>query len=469
MDSEFGVRAFRSKPDDPLREAAFADPDGLFSLPGCPAGRIAIQATAPGFVDSAPRGVDVAPAGTSQEIVLALKEPGAIAGRVLSASDGEPVSGAVVRLGRIEFDAAESGQRESDEGECSTLPDGTFSLDCVPPGKWDLSVASPDLAIGFADGVVVEPGSTSGPVTIRLAAGGGVRGTVFGRDGLPEALATVAIYAGNLDVKRRTRTDEAGGYEMRGIRPGTYRILKLPPRAPNSLANARTLSVRILEGEMMALDIREESVVTRVTGTVTDEGAPVEGAVVVAAIETDRVNPGDEGPRPFPVMAALTDASGTYALPNLSTGRYAFHVLRNRGARPFVVRAAVPKERDVAIDFTVPVGGFAGRVVDERTQEAIPGITMKATRSGPPRGGSAAAGRVLATTVTGLDGSYLFERLPAGSYGAEAGDDPPKPRQGEREARSRRRPYAKEKWSGGAITVEEESLTTHVDFALRRP
>jgi len=459
--SPFGVRASRGGPARAAAEASFSDPDGRFVIEDAPSGRISVSASSPRFVDSDPVTIEVAPATIAGGLVLLLKEAGGVRGVVRRAVDDSPLEGALVTLGVREFDPREFRRRANARDACVSGPDGRFTLEPVPPGKRAISVAHPDFATEFVFDIFVTEGSPAGPIVVHAKNGGGVFGDVFGPDGQPEEGAFVALVSGRFNVRRSTFTDSLGAYALRGARPGKYRVLALLPRrgSRSPFENARSAPVEIAADSMVQVDFRESRGGTRVDGTVTDEGGPVEGAIVVATAGF-RDEPDDA-----PIDAARTDALGAFAMAGLAPGRTTFHVLRNRGARPFVVRDVVPDTPPAKIDITVPFGGFSGRVFDASTQAALAGFTVSVTApgpggagEGPGRGGS----RALAVAITDEAGRYLFERLTPGSYRAEARSA----RGGRFEPREWRNPYAPE--VRDRIPVEEETLTRNVDFALRR-
>jgi len=444
------------------RESSFTDEDGRFTLGDVRSGKVRLVASAEGFADSEPVDVEVPPEGTVAGVLLFLKEAGGISGVVLRTSDRAPVAGARVRDGQPEAGFGEFFASAFAPGSVETAADGTFALRDLEPGTHAITVSSPEYPTVVVEDVAVTPGIPVGPVEVLLASGGGVYGTVFGQNGAPEPGAIVAIMAGLMNVQRTAIADETGYYEIRGLKPGPYSLLKTKMAPGSPFEGMRTVAVTIVEGEMIRVDVGEAVGGCRVFGTVTDALTPLDGATVTSFL---RDGPsGESAPSGLHFRTARTDRNGLYEIANLPSGDYRFQVQPpSGGGRPFLADSFVPAEPEFRIDFAVPRGGFSGRVTDAATGEAIAGIDVRASLSESERRGdfSDMAARDLGSASTDEDGRYELDRLSPGIYRAEAGGGGVLPGAGEalRYGRDVRE----------AIRVEEGRVVRGVDFALETP
>ncbi|HKB16460.1 MAG TPA: carboxypeptidase-like regulatory domain-containing protein, partial [Planctomycetota bacterium] len=161
-------------------------PDGSFSVPLPPEGRLEIQACAPGGWTEFPALVqrDVDPAGGP--IHLVLPDPARAFGRILGAvadSDGKPPAAALVSV-----DSPGSSMWRGFVPESKT---GRFAIERVPPGRCVIEVRPRDCARESLGPLEVRAGEVLDLGTIRLRKGGTLAGEISG--GTDAALATVTI------------------------------------------------------------------------------------------------------------------------------------------------------------------------------------------------------------------------------------------------------------------------------------
>lgn len=461
----FGGGGAGGFPGRSQKEESFSDPQGRFLLKGVRAGKVNVVAKAEGYADAEPVAVDVAPEGLAENVVLTLKESGGITGVVLRAADRTPVEGARVRDGKPDEGMGEFFAAAFAPGSKETPVDGTFTLKGLTPGTHAVSVSHPEFPTVTVEEIVVTAGPPVGPIEILVDSGGGVFGTVFGADGLPEEGAVVAVMAGLMNVKRTAIADDAGYYEIRGLAPGGYSLLKTKMSTENPFEGMRTVAVTIVAGEMTRVDLGEGSGGCRVYGSVTDGGTPIDGANVTTFLRSDTGGAGGDGTTApgMQFRTTRTDKAGFYEIANLPSGEYRFQVQPGGASgRPFVVDAFVPAEAEARIDFTVPRGGFAGRVVDADSGQPLSGVSVSAALSESARRGdfSDFAGQNLGSAVTDRDGKFEFEKLSPGVYRAEAGGGGGFFPGSESEVR-----YGRDVREG--IRVDENRVTRGVDFALR--
>lgn len=138
---------------------------------------------------------------------------GDLAGRVLL-DDGGPVGNAVVRL------YAPTARPEEPFRETRTDGDGAFSLERVPVGEYNLSVASASLGAGaFERGATVSEGEIT-ELEVEASEVGQLTGVVALSDG---AAPRVRVYVPGSPYV--TETASGGEYALRGVPEGGYDVV----------------------------------------------------------------------------------------------------------------------------------------------------------------------------------------------------------------------------------------------------
>jgi hypothetical protein len=159
----------------------------------------------------------------------ALSGPYRIAGTVVNAATGEPVSGAMVALLTLEesttFAATESGS------------DGHFAIKHLPAAKFQLTASRRGYCTGFFDqhdnfnsAIVTGEGQDSGNLVFKLSPEAVLSGVVTGDGGDPVAGATVMLFerprghdpGAKIELAGSATADDTGAYEFPGLTEGEY-------------------------------------------------------------------------------------------------------------------------------------------------------------------------------------------------------------------------------------------------------
>jgi len=305
--------------------------------------------------------------GETVESEIVLGGGGAIVGRVTSAADGAPLEGATVwdatgedlagALAAPESLATVPGVRSA-----RTAADGSFRLEGAPPGRRDLVVSHPER-LGRARAVEVPPAGEA-RLDVALEDGGAIVGTVRGPGGTPVAGAVVAATPEH-GPARRTMTDEAGAYALRGLPPGKYVVsVRMPSDAADGDATGAMRTVRVESAETVRADFAgAAAVVGDIRGA--PPGLRLE-AVLVPAV-----------PGAASVRTARVDDDGVFRFDGVDPGAYDLIV------EPWVRRRlSIPEgELEVALDLAFPAGSVSGRVLDA-TGAPVPGAHLSALRAG---------------------------------------------------------------------------------------
>lgn len=197
------------------------DAAGAYVLAGLNAGMYTVGVSAPGMG----RAQRKAEAGASG-VDFVLQPAGRIAGRVVDEA-GRPVDAfrVVARM------RARSGYgpmpRDNFAGD-----DGRFALEDVGEGEYVVDVTAPERAPAVVSDVKVAAGATVDVGTVRLAAGGIVRGLVVDAASAPVAGAWASITGAVRDFSRsapEVTTDAGGAFEFRGVPPGAAQVTVTHP------------------------------------------------------------------------------------------------------------------------------------------------------------------------------------------------------------------------------------------------
>lgn len=223
----------------------FADPAGAFKILVPPQGtfRVVVRAD-----DLAPSVIQVQGAEGKKLVMPDIQLGGGVdvLGEVVDAESGKPVSDAFVALAdpaqidRLRFVRGERLSEIAVSGR-----GGWFMIPRAPRCLALLVVRHPGYLTEFV------PVNTREPLpTIRLHRGGGVAGTIRDRRGTPMGgVRVVAVSEDALDAAEAV-ADASGRYAIRGLRPGSYRVVALTlaeaVEGPGALvADGRTVNAPI--------------------------------------------------------------------------------------------------------------------------------------------------------------------------------------------------------------------------------
>jgi hypothetical protein len=374
-----------------LPPSAVSGPDGSFSIPGLPRGRIDLHACGLAYLPVV-RSVWF----TDDPVHLEVEPAMMIRGQVLD-EDGAPVAG--VHLSVTESLNLWPGEHPPipiwspcpPSGAAESGADGRYEIGPFAPGEYDLQVELADFELApeeprhlrIMDEVSVDPfdlrlkrlGGRKGsltsedetPVDLVLMRDAGwttIRGRVAEPDGAPIAGATILLL--HKDVEVRSAAD--GSFEI-----------QLSSQEPEELFVSK-------EGFSLAL--------LRV-----DPKAPPPGEITIRLESGARVTgrllgltPGDRGPdaeltlkRPgSPGLKASVQADDTFRFENVPAGMWKLAFKGEyRSARSKL--AVKPGQTEVAVDFSLPPPiPVAGRVLDDKGQP-VAGAEVVATSNGRDR------------------------------------------------------------------------------------
>jgi hypothetical protein len=236
-----------------------------------------------------------------------------IAGRVVGA-DGRGIDGALVSVERRD------GLRLPATTETASTADGSFSLEGLEAGSYDVSAAADGLAKSVARGVR----SGEKNLVLRLETGGTLRGMVRQREtAQPVAGFSIVLWPVRGAFERgmpevRTFFAPDGRFEIEALLPGDYVVTALSGGSPS--AEERRVAISAGAVRDVVLDLTSGG---RVFGVVHDAatGKPIAGALV--ALESML---GEERSAVPLLTSSASDEQGAFELRGVSAGRFTLAV-----------------------------------------------------------------------------------------------------------------------------------------------
>ncbi|HEX4443674.1 MAG TPA: carboxypeptidase regulatory-like domain-containing protein [Galbitalea sp.] len=343
------VNVTATTPDGQSNEGASTDESGNYSISGLSSGKYTVQfqPTAGNLVgqywsdqptSATANVINVANGDAVDNIDAQLAAGATISGTVSSAAG--PLKNATVGAFPTDGDPNDGGSATTDAHGKYTivgLADGSYSVQFSAPFNKNFATQWWNNADSQANStaVSVTASSPASGIDATMTAGATISGHVWapGASGSPKvgvAGADVNIYSATTrELVGGAGTDANGHYRVQDLAPGTYTVEIITGFNSGMVddewwggtfiqTGAKTLT--LTDGQS-ATGISQRLIVgSPITGTVDygDDTATPAANVEVDIWESDQTSTGSNG-TPF---QALTDASGTYQLPNMGPGRY---------------------------------------------------------------------------------------------------------------------------------------------------
>lgn len=351
-------------------------------------------------------------AGVPQDAALS-----ALRGIVVADADGTPL-----RRVRVALSAAGVAA-----DPVFTDDDGRFELLVPAATAYAIAFSKP----GFARRALSARGSAQDLVTVRLARGAAITGTVLDEFGDP-VLSRVRV-AGP-DGERTVDTDPLGEFRVGSLAAGQYEVVVMGGGGPLNVDAASRAAVDLAAGDEAVVALRNagprfdlrapapvspnssDAAPARSAGAgvirgivVASSGAPVGGAAVGLGVEGAATR------------SATTDATGRFEFPALPAAVYSLGATKFGPTFLSTARARVPlRDGEVLDDVTLVMqrpGSIAGTVRDE-FGEPVEGIVVELwqPRTGAGRSLLLPAAFLPAVVRTDDRGRYRMAAAPGPSY-----------------------------------------------------
>ena len=367
---------------------ARTDGEGRFAIEGLAPGSYTVVAQHPDYAD-ATAVVDVKEGPAATELRML---PGGTVGGVVLSTGSTPLAGAAVSLSSGAAGGFPRGGFGGFTGGDTTVTDdgGRFRFRHVTAGRYTVTASLRGQGTTPAD-VILQVGESRENLVLSLASGTRIRGVVTG---LPAALrGSVRVSATGPDgYAAATGAAGDGSFELTGAPPGPIDLRAMAGDPTSGLRSARA-QVEIVAGEEEAqAQIVFESGFA-LSGTVTRNGQPVDGANVSASL-------GGGGP----FTSARSSATGAYRLEGLTAGTY--NVSVSQGGAPRTQSITI--DGDATLDLAIPFARLGGVVLDGATHQPLADVVVQATARTESRGPRSAS--------TDSNGRFGLEDLEPTAY-----------------------------------------------------
>ncbi|MBW8887918.1 MAG: carboxypeptidase regulatory-like domain-containing protein [Fibrobacteres bacterium] len=279
----------------------------------------------------------------------------------------------------------------SSAGKTLTDPQGRYSLSLPAGAAYLLTTTCTGYQQGTATVAALTRGSAATQDFNVPAAGATFKGKVV--DGAGKALSAAKATAAKDGASVSTASDFNGAYAF-GLGAGAYglTVSKAGYRTVN-----RSLSLSLGDNSGAADTLRPS--VGRLAGRVTSDGAPVAGALLSLAGFS-----ADAGGGLF-----ATDADGHYSGDNLAAGSYSLSVSADGYADAKLASLTISDGQLTNADLVLTANRSALEGTVQADGVAAANAVVAATAYGVAR-----------SAVSGPDGKYRIDKLPAGTYSLSA-------------------------------------------------
>jgi hypothetical protein len=305
------VHGFAMRRGARLAEAT-TEADGSFVLAGLDQALYSLSVQAPGYGS-----IDKQAEPGGEPVDLVLEPAGSITGQVTD-DRGKPIESFRVTARSNEG----MPMRRAPRSEEVTSEDGRFSLGDLAAGTYVLSVTAPERATGTVPGISVTAGVGADVGTVKLGAGGAIKGTVTESGGGPIAGARISVTGQGRDwmsmgTEPEWVSDAAGAFEVRGVAAGTVQVAATHPDFARS--EAVTADVDPAKPPAEVRIVMSEG--GRVEGSVRRrDGAPLASALVTVSSGSGFAGFAREA-------SAATGADGRFHVENVRAGRASLMIL----------------------------------------------------------------------------------------------------------------------------------------------
>ena len=368
-----------------LGDQVRTDEEGRFVLSRVKPGTMQLRVSAFGYRSRDAQRIRVPEEGEAAPVEIILEPGTSLQGQVLD-SQGQPVPGASVHA----WGPAREGQTFVN-ASASTDEEGRYELVDLEPGPHEIE------AFVFGEGrraraaVEIQPGRNR--LDLRLPGGVEVSGRVVDSQGAPVPAASLSL----APVQRNGSATGAqglssadGSFVLADIPDGEYRLTA----SRQGFAASILPEVRVAGAPVNGLELRlaPGAVIRgRILGLAPEDGRR---AMIMAFSEQIGAH-----------LRGSVAPDGSYRVPDVAPGDW--HVIAHISPQSSVEgRAQVAEgEEEVVLDLEIPTGfSLSGRVL--RDSSPLPGARVVATQDDQrPHLG-----------VTGDDGTFRIEHVPAGSY-----------------------------------------------------
>ncbi len=317
------VAVDRSAYRDVANARVLVDEEGYYSVRGLQAGKYAMRASAPGYMQAIMLDVET----PQQGLDLILTPFPMVRGQIVDAESGDPITSFSLRYRQ----PGGFGGASIPTGEFRAFTSavaGEFSIPVpVPPSKWILEARAPGYAPAESEAFTTSMDVDTVGIALAMTRGGGLKGRLVDGDGAPlfagrlkshddawidDAFSEALGDQGEGDgTVREARSEKDGSFKLEHLNPGAYQLTA-------RTANRHQVQVRglnVVNGETLDVGDIVLELGASLRGTLYDsESSPIPGGLVFLRPKDSQVG--------AVVRRAKSGGTGEFRIHNIVPGSY---------------------------------------------------------------------------------------------------------------------------------------------------
>lgn len=240
------------------------DSEGRFEVDAPLPGDYRVEAVAGGYAPSFSESFRIEEGQELPGITVNVDKGGSISG-ILVSSNGEPVSGAIVKTNNnhwtgtaFDLSMGEFFPGTATKTQTRSGSDGSFTISGLTPSTYLIEAEHKDHSKTVMKGIAVQVGQDTDIKELVMTSGASVAGTVRGPSGSPLMGATVTMQmeAGpeGFPITYNTKTGREGQYTFKHVRSGAYYIYAARPNQNQGNPFAGAMDVKQSRRKMVVTE-----------------------------------------------------------------------------------------------------------------------------------------------------------------------------------------------------------------------
>lgn len=404
------------------------DENGTFHFDDVSPGEYDVYVRADGHAETFVS-VTIPPETHVKGVIVMMSPSATVTGRVVDLATGLPIEGAQISTGSRGIANVMSELMLGVGAATLSDEEGHFELEGLADGFVQVSASHPDYLVGSSDEIEVREGESTDVGELGLSAGARIEGVV--KDVFGEPVADVLVMASEPlgTTIRRTTTGRDGVFELRGLAPATYNVMRLDVAMDIGVDNPADMTKDMT---WKTVEVVDDGVYVVELSAASDEGVTLEGHIrsKSGAPPTTMVTmiPQRAGMGPFRFASA--DSEGYYSVEGLKPGEYSMQVVPVEAFEQSAGAGGLPSSSITSVveitaeplqthDVRLPDGRVHGVVRRDGSLDAVEGARVVLQRTDPGRPDSlvfAASDHRVGETYTDASGAFELKHIPEGRY-----------------------------------------------------